>query len=129
MNRLSSMMLVLGTTNTGKQQELTALLEPFCIECRSLKDFASAVHVAETGSTFTENAALKAVQQAQALNHWVLAEDSGLVVEALMDRLAFIQPVLQDQRQVMMTTMLCLLNNLPMYRLLAVLHIMHVTRH
>ena len=29
MNRLFSMMLVLGTTNTGKQQELAALLEPF----------------------------------------------------------------------------------------------------
>ena len=65
MNHLSSMMLVLGTTNAGKQQELTALLEPFHIECRSLKDFASAVRVAETGDTFADNAALKAVQQAQ----------------------------------------------------------------
>lgn len=83
MNRLSSMMLVLGTTNAGKQQELATLLEPFQIECRSLKDFASAVRVAETGNTFADNAALKAIQQAQALNHWVLAEDSGLVVEAL----------------------------------------------
>lgn len=83
MNRLSSMMLVLGTTNASKRQELAALLEPFHIECRSLKDFTSAVHVAETGSTFADNAALKAVQQAQALKHWVLAEDSGLVVEAL----------------------------------------------
>ena len=83
MNRLSSMMLVLGTTNAGKQQELTALLEPFQIECRSLKDFTSAVRVAETGNTFADSAALKAIQQAQALNHWVLAEDSGLVVEAL----------------------------------------------
>ena len=77
------MMLVLGTTNASKQQELAALLEPFHIECRSLKDFASAVRVAETGNTFADNAALKAIQQAQALNHWVLAEDSGLVVEAL----------------------------------------------
>ena len=77
------MMLVLGTTNAGKQQELDALLEPFQVKCRSLKDFASAVRVAETGNTFADNAALKAIQQAQALNHWVLAEDSGLVVEAL----------------------------------------------
>jgi len=77
------MMLVLGTTNAGKQQELASLLEPFHFKCRSLKAFASAVHVAETGSTFADNAALKAVQQAKALNHWVLAEDSGLVVEAL----------------------------------------------
>ena len=77
------MILVLGTTNAGKQQELTALLQPFHIECRSLADFPSAVRVKETGATFAENAALKAVQQARALNHWVLAEDSGLVVEAL----------------------------------------------
>ena len=77
------MILVLGTTNAGKQQELTALLQPFHIECRSLTDFTSAVRVNETGHTFEENAALKAVQQARALNHWVLAEDSGLVVQAL----------------------------------------------
>ena len=83
MNHLFSMMLVLGTTNAGKQQELAALLKPFQVKCRSLKDFASAVHVAETGNTFADNAALKAIQQAQALNHWVLAEDSGLVVQAL----------------------------------------------
>ena len=77
------MILVLGTTNAGKQQELTALLQPFHIECQSLADFTSAVRVNETGTTFADNAALKAVQQARALNHWVLAEDSGLVVEAL----------------------------------------------
>ena len=77
------MILVLGTTNAGKQQELTTLLQPFQIECQSLSDFTSAARVNETGTTFADNAALKAVQQARALNHWVLAEDSGLVVEAL----------------------------------------------
>ena len=56
------MILVLGTTNAGKQQELTALLEPFHIECQSLADFTSAVRVNETGTTFADNAALKAVQ-------------------------------------------------------------------
>ena len=79
------MILVLGTTNAGKQQELTALLEPFHIECQSLADFTSAVRVNETGTTFADNAALKAVQQAQALNHWVLAEDRS-VVEALTEQ-------------------------------------------
>jgi len=75
--------LVIGTTNAAKQYEISVLLEPHRIECRSLRDFTNAVSVAETGSTFAENAALKAVQQAQALNHWVLAEDSGLVVDTL----------------------------------------------
>lgn len=78
-----SPILVLGTTNRGKQYELTALLEPFGIACQSLADFSNAIAVAETGATFAENAALKANQQARALGHWVLGEDSGLVVDAL----------------------------------------------
>ncbi len=76
-------MLVLGTTNAGKKRELTLLLEPYGISCRSLADFPEAVEVAETGTTFAENAALKASQQARALGQWVLGEDSGLVVDAL----------------------------------------------
>jgi XTP/dITP diphosphohydrolase len=75
--------LVLGTTNAGKLRELAALLEPHAIACRSLADEPNAVEVEETGSTFVENAALKAGQQARAIGAWVLAEDSGLVVPAL----------------------------------------------
>ena len=51
--------------------------------CESLAGLPAAVEVDETGSTFAENAALKATQQAVALGRWVLAEDSGLVVPAL----------------------------------------------
>ena len=75
--------LVLGTTNAGKVRELVDLLAPFAIACRSLADLSGAVEVEETGTTFAENAALKASLQARALGHWVLAEDSGLVVPAL----------------------------------------------
>ncbi len=75
--------LVLGTTNAGKLRELVELLAPFGIDCRSLAGLANAIEVEETGSTFAENAALKASQQAVALGSWVLAEDSGLVVDAL----------------------------------------------
>ena len=71
-------MLVLGTTNQGKVRELLELLEPFGISCRSLAGLEAAVDVEETGATFAENAALKATQQAVALNSWVLAEDSGI---------------------------------------------------
>ncbi len=80
---LSAPVLVLGTTNAGKLRELAALLEPHAIACRSLADEPNAVEVEETGSTFVENAALKAGQQARAIGAWVLAEDSGLVVPAL----------------------------------------------
>jgi len=75
--------LVLGTTNNGKLVELVELLEPFGITCCSLAGNRQAVFVDETGSSFAENAALKAAQQARALHRWVLAEDSGLVVDAL----------------------------------------------
>ena len=75
--------LVLGTTNAGKLRELAELLTPLGIACCSLAGLEAAVDVEETGSTFAENAALKAAQQARALGRWVLAEDSGLVVDAL----------------------------------------------
>jgi XTP/dITP diphosphohydrolase len=75
--------LVLGTTNAGKLRELAELLIPLGITCSSLAGLDAAVDVEETGSSFAENAALKASQQARALGRWVLAEDSGLVVDAL----------------------------------------------
>jgi XTP/dITP diphosphohydrolase len=75
--------IVLGTTNAGKLRECTELLAPFGIVCRSLAGLTGAVEVDETGTTFAENAALKATAQARALGRWVIAEDSGLVVSAL----------------------------------------------
>jgi XTP/dITP diphosphohydrolase len=75
--------LVLGTTNAGKVRELVELLDPLGIACRSLAGLPGAVEVEETGTTFAENARLKARAQARALGGWVLAEDSGLVVPAL----------------------------------------------
>jgi XTP/dITP diphosphohydrolase len=75
--------LVLGTTNAGKVRELAALLEPHGIRVISLRECQGAVSVEETGTTFAANADLKASQQASALSRWVLAEDSGLCVDAL----------------------------------------------
>ena len=75
--------LVLGTTNAGKLRELAELLSPLGIPCCSLAGLDAAVEVEETGDSFAANAALKASQQALALGRWVLAEDSGLVVDAL----------------------------------------------
>ena len=75
--------IVLGTTNAGKLRELEDLLAPVGIPCRSLAGEPRAVEVEETGGSFAENAALKAATQARAIGAWVLAEDSGLVVDAL----------------------------------------------
>ncbi len=79
-------LLVLGTHNRKKGQELAQLLAPFGFELKTLADFPSPLNVEETGETFAENAALKAVQQARHLNAWVLGEDSGLSVDALGGR-------------------------------------------
>jgi XTP/dITP diphosphohydrolase len=75
--------LVLGTRNRKKGIELAELLEPRGIEVRTLAEFPDAIEIVEDGTTFAENAAKKAVQQASHLKHWVLGEDSGLCVDAL----------------------------------------------
>jgi XTP/dITP diphosphohydrolase len=77
------MLLVIGTGNRKKGLELIELIAPGGFECKTLADFPDAIAVAETGITFAENARLKASQQAAHLGHWVLAEDSGLAVDAL----------------------------------------------
>lgn len=76
-------LLVLGTTNRKKGEELRELLAPVGIELRTLADFPEAIDVVEDGDTFAANAALKAVGQARHLGRWVLGEDSGLMVDAL----------------------------------------------
>ncbi|MCA9247308.1 MAG: RdgB/HAM1 family non-canonical purine NTP pyrophosphatase [Planctomycetales bacterium] len=75
--------LVLGTHNKKKRLEMEALLAPIGCRLLTLDDFSNALEVDETGATFAENAALKAAEQAKHLEHWVLGEDSGLVVPAL----------------------------------------------
>jgi XTP/dITP diphosphohydrolase len=77
------MLLVLGTNNRKKAQELIDLLTPWGVQCQTLADYPHATQVEETGSTFAENAQLKACQQARHLARWVLGEDSGLAVDAL----------------------------------------------
>ena len=76
-------LLVLGTHNRKKGLELAQLLTPFGFDLKTLADFPNPIEVEETGETFAENAALKAVQQARHLQAWVLGEDSGLCVDAL----------------------------------------------
>ena len=75
--------LVLGTGNRKKAIELTALFSPLGLIVETLADYADPIEVDETGTTFAENAALKASQQARHLDRWVLGEDSGLAVDVL----------------------------------------------
>lgn len=76
-------LLVLGTHNLKKLAEMTTLLTPLGFALKTLADFDNAIEVVEDGDSFSANATLKATQQATNLGHWVLAEDSGLAVDAL----------------------------------------------
>lgn len=72
--------LVVATGNPGKVKEMQAHLADLGWELR-LKP--ADLEVEETGTTFAENACLKASQVALATGEWAIADDSGLEVEAL----------------------------------------------
>jgi len=76
-------LLVLGSANRKKVVELAELFSAVGIRLQTLADYEQALDVVEDGGSFAENAALKAVGQARHLDRWVLAEDSGLAVDAL----------------------------------------------
>jgi XTP/dITP diphosphohydrolase len=78
--------LVLATGNARKLAELQALLRGFDTEIVGLTAFPGIPRVDETGSTFAENAELKAAQYAIAANTFAIADDSGLEVNELDGR-------------------------------------------
>ena len=75
--------IVLATGNEGKIRELRVLLSVLPIELKSLRDFTSVSDVEETGSSFEENAVIKARGFAIQTGEICLADDSGLEVESL----------------------------------------------
>lgn len=75
--------LVLATRNKGKIAEFKTLFSGFPIEMKSLNDFGPIPEVVEDGKTFEDNAYKKAHFTAKVLGFPALADDSGLVVEAL----------------------------------------------
>ncbi len=76
--------LVIASKNIHKIRECKAILKVlFHVDILTLMDFPNYVPPEETGSTFEENASLKAVHAAKKLNTWVIADDSGIVVPAL----------------------------------------------
>ena len=83
---MSKPLLVVSTRNAKKCREMLALLQPHGIEVRNLEHYPNAPEVEETGTTFAENAALKADNVAKALGEWTIADDSGIEVDALDGR-------------------------------------------
>jgi XTP/dITP diphosphohydrolase len=75
--------MVLATRNAGKISEFRQLLGDFAIEIKSLNDFGPIPLVEEDGNTFEDNAYKKAHFTARFLGLPALADDSGLLVNAL----------------------------------------------
>ncbi len=75
--------LVVASRNPKKCREIGVQLSPHGIEVVGLEQFPDSPVVEETGTTFAENAALKATTIARAVGRWTLADDSGLMVDAL----------------------------------------------
>lgn len=75
--------LVLGTSNPGKSQEFRELLQGCPWQLADLSQFADVSLPAEDGATYVENARRKAQEVALQIRHWVLADDTGLEVDAL----------------------------------------------
>ncbi len=79
------MELVLASTNQGKVKEFIEMLKGFPITLSCLSDYDGIPDIIEDGETFMDNAVIKAKAVYNLLKKPTLAEDSGLVVEALND--------------------------------------------
>lgn len=77
--------IIFASHNSGKIKEITEILTPFGIKVISAAD-VNLPDVEETGATFEENAALKALTIAKIMQKPCLADDSGLCVTALNGR-------------------------------------------
>ena len=75
--------ILIATSNDHKVEEFKEMLEPLGYQVKSLKDHPEKIKIEETGKTFEENSMIKAMTLHQALGCAVMADDSGLMVDAL----------------------------------------------
>ncbi|MFC4355983.1 XTP/dITP diphosphatase [Chryseomicrobium palamuruense] len=75
--------LIIATKNQGKAKDFESIFGPLGYTVKTLNDVASHIDVEETSSTFEGNAILKAEALAKELHTFVIADDSGLEVDAL----------------------------------------------
>ncbi|RLQ98019.1 XTP/dITP diphosphatase [Falsibacillus albus] len=78
--------VIIATKNKGKAKEFVSMFSPYGIEVKTLLDIPNAPDVEETGTTFKENAILKAETISGEMNTIVIADDSGLAIDALEGR-------------------------------------------
>ncbi|NLY78482.1 MAG: XTP/dITP diphosphatase [Lysinibacillus sp.] len=75
--------VVIATKNKGKAKDFEAIFSPLGYEVVTMLDVAPEMEIDETGSTFEENAVLKAETLSKALGKIVIADDSGLEIDVL----------------------------------------------
>ncbi|MGG4166827.1 XTP/dITP diphosphatase [Rossellomorea vietnamensis] len=78
--------VIIATKNRGKAKEFQHMFAPYGYEVQTLLDLPHIEDVEETGETFEENAILKAETVAKELGELVIADDSGLSIDALEGR-------------------------------------------
>lgn len=78
--------VIIATKNPGKAKEFEMMFSRRGFVVRTLLDYPEIPEIEETGSTFEENAILKAETVACRLNKMVISDDSGLIVDALDGR-------------------------------------------
>ena len=102
------MKLVIASNNKGKIREYKQILEPLGYEVLSQSEAGLILDVEETGTTFAENSALKARAAFKLCGCAVLADDSGLEIDAWMVSLEYIQQDMADSKLMMSVPLLCL---------------------
>lgn len=75
--------VLIATNNKGKAKDFEVLFKPFGVNVLTLNDLEQDIDVEETGTTFEENAILKAEAVSKLLGVMVIADDSGLEIDAL----------------------------------------------
>lgn len=75
--------IVFATGNVGKMREIRMIMEDMGMEILSMKEIGINPDIVEDGTTFTENAIIKAKAVAALTDAIVLADDSGLEIDAL----------------------------------------------
>ena len=80
------MKVIVATGNAGKMREFKRILEPLGFQVTSMKEEGIDVPIVEDGTTFAENARIKAMTVHQHTGEAVIADDSGICVDALGGR-------------------------------------------
>lgn len=75
--------ILIASSNEHKINEFKRMLKPLGYQVKSLLDFSEVLEIEEIGTTFAENAAIKAEFLSKYFNTIAIADDSGLVIDAL----------------------------------------------